>query len=372
MADGEKYGGENADDEKLRDLMIAQGLNLRRPGKKEQRFTKTDGRYIPPPEIKKEVEKLKAAKEEAARKKNRIFGVIPRGAPKKKTAKEDDAPPPPPEEKKKPAHKISKKRIRELRGTDKYDKTSKTVDLLNAESERRDSFNTVFAGGYPPPPAFEEREINLPPFPVGLLFDDETGRLVDCVFVVRKVDCTFSGVFIEGFSPDLARGERINLANVVGAYDLRTMKPVDDPTDFFTRAVMSMTPLPAGDLPLILASVRYELLALARVARRVFDGGDGEKKLWTDYISARCGLIDFDETQILDYIKALSPDDQAFFDAVDVVAGQPRHVVEPFVRAFVRAVLADGVVRPGERKALADVLCAVRERGYSPKMFGLK
>ena len=63
---------------------------------------------------------------------------------------------------------------------------------------------------------------------------------------------------------------------------------------------------------------------------------------------------------------------QAFFDAVDVVAGQPRHVVEPFVRAFVRAVLADGVVRPGERKALADVLCAVRERGYSPKMFGLK
>lgn len=368
---------DDEDDVKMRDLIIAQNLNLRRPGKKEQRFSKTDGRYIPPPEIKKEVEKLKAAKEEAERRKNRIFGVIPLKSSKKnaeKNEKPDSVPteePPPPEKKKKLVRKISKKRISELRGTDKYDKTEKTVSLLNSESERRDAYSPFSAAVPQTPPVFSEKEIDVPPFPIGLIFDDARGFLTDCVFVVRRVRCLFSGVFIKGAQIG-GEEEEIALSSVVGAYDLKTMKPFDDLWGFLTRGISAAEPMPDGDLPLILASVRYDLLALAFVSGRAFDDGSVERKIWTDYISERCGLIDFDETQILDYIRTLSPDEQGFFDAIDVVVRQPRRVVESFVRAFVRLVLADGVVRPAERRALAEVLLAAREQGFAPKMFGLR
>ena len=69
------------------DLMRAQARSVSRPIKKELRHSQIEGRYIRPKEIKKEIEKLKQAKQQAAEKKKGFFGRLFGG---KKT--------PPPEE----------------------------------------------------------------------------------------------------------------------------------------------------------------------------------------------------------------------------------------------------------------------------------
>ena len=59
--------------QKQTDLVRAQARSVSRPIKKEQRHSKVDGRYIPPEEIKKEIEKLEKAKKEATDRKKNFF-----------------------------------------------------------------------------------------------------------------------------------------------------------------------------------------------------------------------------------------------------------------------------------------------------------
>ena len=60
MSDSEKQKHEAADSEEQKrvDLARAQHRTLKRPGKKEKRFSEIDGRYVPPPELQKEIDKL--------------------------------------------------------------------------------------------------------------------------------------------------------------------------------------------------------------------------------------------------------------------------------------------------------------------------
>ena len=83
MSDSEKQKHEAADSEEQKrvDLARAQHRTLKRPGKKEKRFSEIDGRYVPPPELQKEIDKLVEAKAQAAQKKKGLLKLFKRDAP---------------------------------------------------------------------------------------------------------------------------------------------------------------------------------------------------------------------------------------------------------------------------------------------------
>ena len=166
MSDSEKQRDETSEEQKRADLARARRLTLKRPGKKEKRFSEIDGRYIPPPELQKEIDKLVKAKAEAVQKKKGLLTLF----------KRDSAPLSAEEEKKEKAEKKRQTRqIRELRGMERRaeknnreaEKTVpdvqeengqqsfaeetkrssflKTVSLLNAESAKPDAYKSLIS-----------------------------------------------------------------------------------------------------------------------------------------------------------------------------------------------------------------------------------
>ena len=111
--------------------------------------------------------------------------------------------------------------------------------------------------------------------------------------------------------------------------------------------------------------VRYDLAALAFVARADFYNSDEENALMLSYVSQRCPTIDFDENEMLDYISMLVPDEQSFFEAIEIVVRQPQDIVFLFVHTFLQMMLSDGVL-------LAERLYLLQLEGIELNRLGLE
>ena len=122
----------------------------------------------------------------------------------------------------------------------------------------------------------------------------------------------------------------------------------------------------------ILSFARYDLVLLAAVAGDKKKLEKPKEKLFLDYISARCGLIAFDGTELLDYIEALEPDDGMFQEALDVLTGLPHETATALVRTFLQLMLGSGVVRPKQRELYAELLYALRCAGVDLNIMGLR
>lgn len=211
---------------------------------------------------------------------------------------------------------------------------------------------------------------------VGFVYwDDESGRPVDRIITVRRLIAKDGDILIDAYCHDLAAPRMIPFSKGVKLYSLQTMAACDNPRDFLLRRIAG---LPAdrrfedGGFAAVLSVVRYDLAALAFAARADFDQSDVSKRLMLEYVSRRCPTIDFDEREMLDYISMLVPDEQSFFEAIEVVTGQPREIVFPFVGTFLKMLLSDGVLHENESELLAELLYLLELRGMDLNRLGLE
>ena len=404
MSDSEKQTDESAESEEQKrlDLGRAQRHDLKRPGKKEKRFSEIDGRYIPPPELQKEIDKLAEAKAQAlqARQKKGLRGLFVR-TDTAQTAEE--------REEKKRELKAAGRQIKELRGMKsrseiRKEKKSKrkeslddealtaeteaealperrepqakrksfsdTVKLLNAESAKPDAYKPLRAS-----PAQKK----LPDgvlvdglfFPVGVIYYDAHDLPADRVIVVKRVLRRSGELLLDAHAPDTDRDGFIPMSRVCKLYDLRTMTEIQNPYAFVSDGIRNARGIEDETLIDILARARYDLVLLGAVAGNLEPSDGTRQSVVCDYISARCGFIAFDGGKLLDYIKSLGSDDAAFQDALDVLVCLPRDVVSNLVRAFLQLVLGGGIVRPKQRELTAELFYALRIAGIELNIMGL-
>ena len=210
---------------------------------------------------------------------------------------------------------------------------------------------------------------------VGFVYWDEDGRQVDRIITVRRLIAKDGDILIDAYCHDIAAPRMIPFSKGVKLYSLQTMTACGDPRDFLLRRIAG---LPADrrfdddGFAAVLSVVRYELAALAFAARADFDQSDVSKRLMLEYVSHRCPTIDFDEREMLDYISMLVPDEQSFFEAIEVVTGQPREIVYPFVRTFLKMLLSDGALHENESELLAELLYLLEIRGMDLNRLGLE
>ncbi len=210
---------------------------------------------------------------------------------------------------------------------------------------------------------------------VGFVYWDEDGRQVDRIITVRRLIAKDGDILIDAYCPDINAPRMIPFSKGVKLYSLRTMAACDDPRDFLLHRIAGLPDDRRFDddgFAAVLSVVRYELAALAFAARADFDQSDVSKRLMLEYVSHRCPTIDFDEREMLDYISMLVPDEQSFFEAIEVVTGQPREIVYPFVRTFLKMLLSDGVLHENESELLAELLYLLEIRGMDLNRLGLE
>jgi len=394
MSDSEKQTDESSESEELKrlDLERARHRTLKRPGKKEKRFSEIDGRYIPPPELQKEIDKLAEEKAKAAQKKKGMLGLFSHpSAPVQSEA----------EKEKTEELKAANRQIRELRGVKSRSKIRKqkksqtdelpvftdepesepaepskrtsflnTVKLLNAESAKPDAYKPLIAM-----PAQKKLPdgavVDGVAYPLGVIYQDAHDLTVDRVVVVYRVLRKNGELLLDAYAPDTGRDGFIPVSRVYRLYALKTMTEINNPYDFLTNGIKTADDDCDSELLHILTRARYDVVLLAAALGDAAAAGEAKRKVVCDYISARCGFIAFDAAKLLDYIKTLGLNDAVFQEALDVLVSMPRDVVSNLVRAWLQVVLGGGIVRPKQRELTAELFYALRIAGIELNIMGL-
>lgn len=209
---------------------------------------------------------------------------------------------------------------------------------------------------------------------VGIIYYDETG-LVDRLITVRRIFGRFGDILIDAFCHDLEAPRMILLSKVVRLYDIKTLMPYLDPVNFLLHDIAGVSldeSFHYDGFIRALSEVRYDLAALAYVAKVDASKSDLENRLIFDYVKQKCIDLPFDEDQMFGYISRLYPDEQSFFEAMDVIVKQPHAFLQLFVETFLKLVLSDGVIHDNERELLAETLYALRLNGVELNILGLK
>lgn len=423
--------------QKQTDLVRAQARSVSRPIKKEQRHSKVDGRYIPPEEIKKEVEKLAKAKKEAADKKKNFFSrfftkkqdVVSAENTLPLEKKQTDRDVLSDEEKKQKALQMQKLRgiavsgdeddadSRDFDADDLFEENDQEADFYNSIPQEDESFASEtfsesvqrLSGHQPEQPdgqfsflqndsqevsdlsediekavtLFAPLDQGIPDstiatalsVAVGFIYWDEDGQLVDRIITVRRLFLRQGDILIDAFCHDISAPRLIPFSKGVRLYSLKTMAAYDNPRDFLLYHIAGLSGSDQFDsvgFAQALSVVRYELAALAFVAKSDSNKSDAENELMAAYVLQRCPTITFDENEMLDYISMLVPDEQSFFEAIEIVVKQPKDVVYLFVHTFMQMLLSDGILHENECELLAELLYLLQLEGIELSRIGLE
>lgn len=210
---------------------------------------------------------------------------------------------------------------------------------------------------------------------VGFIYWDEDGQLVDRIITIRRLFARGGDILIDAFCHDVSAPRLIPFSKGVRLYQLRTMAACENPREFLLYHVAGLNGDNQADsagFARVLSVVRYDLAALAFVAGSDFNKSGEENELMLSYVSQRCPTIDFDENEMLDYISMLVPDEQSFFEAIEIVAGQSQDIVFLFVHTFLQMMLSDGVLHENERELLAELLYLLQLKGIELNRLGLE
>lgn len=209
---------------------------------------------------------------------------------------------------------------------------------------------------------------------VGFVYWDEDGQKADRIITIRRLFSKQGDILIDAFCHDIEAPRLIAFSRGIRMYNLQTMKTYENPRDFLLHQVTGRADdtAPASGFAIALSVVRYELTALVYVAKSDFNRSDEENRLMLSYISQRCPTIDFDETEMLDYIAMLVPDEQSFSEALEIVAKQPQDIVLQFTRTFLQMMLSDGILHENERELLAELLFLLQSEGIDLSRVGLE
>lgn len=210
---------------------------------------------------------------------------------------------------------------------------------------------------------------------VGFIYWDEDGQPVDRIITIRRLFARGGDILIDAFCHDVSAPRLIPFSKGIRLYQLQTMTACENPREFLLYHVAGLSgdnQTDSAGFAQVLSVVRYDLAALAFAAGSDFNKSGEENELMLSYVSQRCPTIDFDENEMLDYISMLVPDEQSFFEAIEIVARQPQDTVFLFVHTFLQMMLSDGLLHENERELLAELLYLLKLEGIELNRLGLE
>ncbi|MCQ2914271.1 MAG: hypothetical protein MJ247_03655 [Alphaproteobacteria bacterium] len=115
-----------------------------------------------------------------------------------------------------------------------------------------------------------------------------------------------------------------------------------------------------------------ELFALKYVSSQELDDNLTLQKIFGLYLFNRCGFIDFDENEVINYIKRQNVNEETFEEALDITVKQEPEFVSQFVKSFMQIVFGLGYVESYKRFALAEMLYALEKEEIEINLMGIK
>ena len=212
---------------------------------------------------------------------------------------------------------------------------------------------------------------------------DTTKKAVEREVVLRRAIKSKSDVFIDVFCLDIQAPRLIKLQDIIQIVDIKTKTFYADPVRFLD-GVLGLDILPKnaekkpqyvatntqpssllqGELKTAINLTRYEITALLFFAGVDEERHPAELKTIVEYVHSRCPNLTFKDSDLLNYLNMIYPDNQSFYYALERILGQETWIVRMFVEKLMALIKADGKVDEREKLFLADFLRVLEEEGF--------
>ena len=188
-------------------------------------------------------------------------------------------------------------------------------------------------------------------------------------FLIRRVIKNKTDYFIDGVALDINAPRVVKVSQISCIEDLANNTLYSDPYIYLQNVLGIQVddeylPEPMSDFAKAINETGSEITVLMYLVSIDNKRTAKERMVVLKYIRDRLPHLDYDDTQMNDYLISLAPDDDSFAMAFHRVLKKGKLVVEPLLQAVLNVITADGVVHEKEKAFLAKLIDWLKQDGY--------
>lgn len=200
-------------------------------------------------------------------------------------------------------------------------------------------------------------------------YESLSGHIKNREFLIRRIIKNKGDYFIDGLALDISAPRLIRVSQVSYIMDPVSEYTYSDPYQFIQNVLGvdiedDYLPEPMSDFAKAIKETGNEITVLMYLV--AIDGvrRPQERERVLKYVKQRVPYLNYDETQMNDYLISLAPDDDSFSMAFHRVLRKGKMVIQPLLEAVLDIIMADGIVHTKEKAFLARLIDLLRQDGY--------
>lgn len=204
---------------------------------------------------------------------------------------------------------------------------------------------------------------------VTINYESISGNLKNRDFIIRRVIKHNGEYFVDGLALDVQSPRLVRVNKISHITDSATHIVYSDPFRFIQNVLGvhiedEFLPEEMSDFAKAIKETSNEITVLMYLV--ALDGIRDAKERFCvlQYIRSRVPYLNYDETQMNDYLISLAPDDDSFSMALARVIKKGKLVIEPLLQVVLDIITADGVVHEKEKAFLARLIDFLKQDGY--------
>lgn len=206
---------------------------------------------------------------------------------------------------------------------------------------------------------------------VSMTYMSISGNMHSREILIRRVIQSKDDYYIDGVAMDKHAPRLIKFSHIRGIRDITSGKVYYNPYEFAQNRLGIAIKLPgqvvpqsADDFSRLIERTGQEMTVLMYLVAIDGQRDKSEREKVFQYIKSRTTDLKYDDTELMDYLISLAPDEQSFTDALSRVLVQDQTTVQGFVEAILDVMMADGRVDERERSFLIRIMDLLDQEGY--------
>lgn len=204
-------------------------------------------------------------------------------------------------------------------------------------------------------------------------YESLTGNLKNRDFLIRRVIQNGKNYFLDGVALDINAPRLIKVSQISNIKEFHSGQVYGNPYQFLQNVLGvevddSLLPDKMTDFAKAVKETGYEITVLMYLV--AIDGvrSASERQKVLAYVRRRVPYLNYDESEMNDYLISLAPDEDSFSMALHRVLKKGIIVVQPLMEAILDIIMADGQIHVKERAFLARLIDLLKQAGYEFKL----
>lgn len=196
-----------------------------------------------------------------------------------------------------------------------------------------------------------------------------SGNLKSRDFLIRRVIKHQNDYYLQGLAIDVKSPRLIKVSQISYIKDKASLNGYSNPYMFLQEVLgveveNDLLPENMSDFAKAIKETGDELTVLMYLIAIDGTRDSSEREKVLAYVKRRVPYLNYDESQMNDYLISLAPDEDSFSMAFQRVMRKGIIVIQPLMKTVLEVIMADGQVHEKERAFLARLIDTLKQAGY--------